>query len=109
MTHPVDRTELALSVGVSNAAITNIVNELIRAGLVQEVDSQHISGSRGRRRIGLRIDGTGGYVMGINVLATNVSIVLADIRGSVIDEIDVNPTQIRNPHRTLSQIQESAF
>ena len=35
----IDRTELALSVGVSNAAITNIVNELIRAGLVKEVDS----------------------------------------------------------------------
>ena len=104
----VDRTELALSVGVSNAAITNIVNELLRAGLVQEVDSQHSPGTRGRRRIGLRIDGTGGYVMGINVLATNVSIVLADICGGVIDEIDVNPTQIRDPARTLSQIQESA-
>ena len=82
------RTELALSVGVSNAAITNIVNELLRAGLVQEVDSQHSPGTRGRRRVGLRIDGTGGYVMGINVLATNVSIVLADICGGVIDEID---------------------
>jgi predicted NBD/HSP70 family sugar kinase len=104
----VDRTELALSVGVSNAAITNIVNELLRAGLVQEVDSQHSPGTRGRRRVGLRIDGTGGYVMGINVLATNVSIVLADICGGVIDEIDVNPTQIRDPTPTLAQIQESA-
>ena len=104
----VDRTELALSVGVSNAAITNIVNELIRAGLVQEVDSQHSSGNRGRKRVGLQIDGTGGYVMGVNVLATTVSIVLADIRGNVIDETDVNPTQIRNPHHTLSEIQKTA-
>ena len=104
----VDRTELALSVGVSNAAITNIVNELIRAGLVQEVDSQHSSGNRGRKRVGLQIDGNGGYVMGVNVLATTVSIVLADIRGNVIDETDVNPTQIRNPHHTLSEIQKTA-
>jgi len=104
----VDRTELALSVGVSNAAITNIVNELLRAGLVQEVDSQHSPGTRGRKRVGLQIDGTGGYVMGVNVLATNVSIVLADICGSVIDETDVNPTQIRNPDQTLSEIQKTA-
>ena len=73
----IDRTELALSVGVSNAAITNIVNELIRAGLVKEVDSQHSSSNRGRKRVGLQIDGTGGYVMGVNVLATTDSIVLA--------------------------------
>ena len=53
----VDRTELALSVGVSNAAITNIVNELLRAGLVREIDSQHSSGTRGRKRVGLQIDG----------------------------------------------------
>tara|TARA_X000000950_G_scaffold287406_1_gene399549 strand:- start:1817 stop:3067 length:1251 start_codon:yes stop_codon:yes gene_type:complete len=104
----VDRTELALSVGVSNAAITNIVNELLRAGLVREIDSQHSSGTRGRKRVGLQIDGTGGYVMGVNVLATNVSIVLADICGSVIDETDVNPTQIRNPDHTLSEIQKTA-
>ena len=104
----VDRTELALSVGVSNAAITNIVNELLRAGLVREIDSQHSSGARGRKRVGLQIDGSGGYVMGVNVLATNVSIVLADICGSVIDETDVNPTQIRNPDHTLSEIQKTA-
>jgi predicted NBD/HSP70 family sugar kinase len=104
----VDRTELALSVGVSNAAITNIVNELLRVGLVREIDSQHSSGTRGRKRVGLQIDGTGGFVMGVNVLATNVSIVLADICGGVIDETDVNPTQLRNPDHTLSEIQKTA-
>lgn len=104
----IDRTELALSVGVSNAAITNIVNELLRVGLVREIDSQHSSGTRGRKRVGLQIDGTGGYVMGVSVLATNVGIVLADICGTVIDETDVNPTQIRNPDHTLSEIQRTA-
>ena len=35
----IDRTELASLIGVSNAAITNIVNELIAANIVQETIS----------------------------------------------------------------------
>ena len=68
----IDRTELALSVGVSNAAITNIVNELLIAGIVSETNSQQNLKHRGRRRVSLQIENKGGFVLGINVLASYV-------------------------------------
>ena len=104
----IDRTELASLIGVSNAAITNIVNELIVADIVQETISSGDSVARGRKRVGLQIDRSGGFVLGITAIATSVSIVLANIRGEVIDEIDVDPTQIENPDHTLKQIHKKA-
>ena len=77
----IDRTELASLIGVSNAAITNIVNELIAANIVQETISSGDSVARGRKRVGLQIDRSGGFVLGITAIATSVSIVLANIRG----------------------------
>ncbi len=104
----IDRTELASLICVSNAAITNIVNELIAADIVQETISSGDSSARGRKRIGLQINRSGGFVLGITAIATNVSIVLANICGEVVDEIDVDPTHIQNPENTLKQIYEKA-
>ena len=104
----IDRTELASLIGVSNAAITNIVNELIAANIVQETISSGDSVARGRKRVGLQIDRSGGFVLGITAIATSVSIVLANIRGEVIDEVDVDPTHIENPEHTLNQIHKKA-
>ena len=104
----IDRTELASLIGVSNAAITNIVNELIAADIVQETISSGDFVARGRKRVGLQIDRSGGFVLGITAIATSVSIVLANIRGEVIDEVDVDPTYIENPEHTLKQIHKKA-
>ena len=104
----IDRTELALSVGVSNAAITNIVNELLIAGIVTETNSQQNLKHRGRRRVGLQIENKGGFVLGINVLASYVSIVLADINGNLIEEKEVKPQNIKDPADTFSDIKIAA-
>ncbi len=54
--------------------------------------------------MGLRINGAGGFVLGVNVLATNVSVVLADICGHVIDRVDLNPRRIEDPNKTLDEL-----
>ena len=100
----IDRTELAARIGVSNAAITNITGELLAAGLIEEVKTDKNTVNRGRKPVGLRINGTGGFVLGVNVLATNVSVVLADICGHVIDRVDLNPRRIEDPNKTLDEL-----
>ena len=100
----IDRTELAARIGVSNAAITNITGELLAAGLIEEVKTDKNTVNRGRKPVGLRINGAGGFVLGVNVLATNVSVVLADICGHVIDRVDLNPRRIEDPNKTLDEL-----
>ena len=100
----IDRTEIATSVRLTNAAISNIVNELIQANLIVEAQATHSVVRRGRRRVGLKINPRGGYVLGVSAVATNSSIVLADIGGRSIDEIKFVPDQIDDPFKTLDQI-----
>ena len=50
----VDRTALSTAVKRTNAAISNIVNELIQANLIVEGQATHAVVQPGRRRVGLK-------------------------------------------------------
>ena len=88
----VDRTALSTAVKRTNAAISNIVNELIQANLIVEGQATHAVVQPGRRRVGLKIHPPGGYVLGVSAIATNSSIVLADIGGQRIKKSNLFQT-----------------
>ena len=100
----IDRTEIAGLVGITNAAITNIVNELIRSRLVEEGPSSVIALTRGRKRVGLWINKHGGYVLGVSVLATHASVTLSNLLGTVIDEVSFYPKSPADPFNTLDEV-----
>ena len=100
----IDRTEIAGLIGITNAAITNIVNELIRSRLVEEGPSSVISVNRGRKRVGLWINKHGGYVLGVTVLATHASVTLSNLLGTVIDEVSFYPKSPADPFNTLDEV-----
>ena len=100
----IDRTEIAGLVGITNAAITNIVNELIRSRLVEEGPSSVIALTRGRKRVGLWINKHGGYVLGVSVLATHASVTLSNLLGTVIDEVSFYPKLPADPFNTLDEV-----
>jgi hypothetical protein len=89
----IDRTTLSKATGLTNAAMTRIVQELIDAKLLKDV-GQLQSDGRGRRRSGLAIEETGGYVLGISILAFNSRIVLSSISGEIIDSLPIEPTEL---------------
>jgi len=100
----IDRTEIAGLIGITNAAITNIVNELIRSRLVEEGPSSVIALTRGRKRVGLWINKHGGYVLGVSVLATHASVTLSNLLGTVIDEVSFYPKSPADPFNTLDEV-----
>jgi predicted NBD/HSP70 family sugar kinase len=104
----IDRTEIAVLVGITNAAVTNIVNELIRSRLVEEGAPSGISHNRGRKRVGLSINKEGGFVLGITVLQTHASVTLADLLGNVIEEIYFYPKSPSDPYSTLDEVAHHA-
>jgi len=72
---------------LSRAAVTAIINDLIETGLIQETESR--SGSSGRPPIILEINPASGYVIGIDIGATHLSLVLANFAANVIDELEI--------------------
>ena len=100
----IDRTRLAEESGLTNAAMTKIVQELIDAKLLKEVGQLKTSGGRGRKRTGLAINETGGYVLGISILAFNSSIALTDLVGNTVDVLSIRPRDISNAQQTLDEV-----
>lgn len=78
--------------GLTRAAVTSIINDLLAAGLVREVESRFPSG---RKPIVLEINPDQGYVIGIDMGATHVNIILADFAARVIREFE-SPIDICN-------------
>ncbi|RME17482.1 MAG: ROK family transcriptional regulator [Alphaproteobacteria bacterium] len=85
------RIDLAVRTGVSPATITAITQEMIRAGLIEEVASEAgRSGGRGRPRVSLKLRGAAHLIAGIKVSFRTLSIVLIDFEGKMLAE-DTRP------------------
>jgi predicted NBD/HSP70 family sugar kinase len=79
---PISRTEVAAEAGLAQATVTNIVRDLLEAGLVREVASGPSTG--GRRPILLEIDPAGGYALGLKLTPQAFILALTDLDGNVV-------------------------
>jgi len=81
------RIDIAQTTGVSPATVTALCQQLIQAGLVEEVAPvDPPSGQRGRPRVALRLRGTAHLIAGMKVSARIVSAVLIDFEGTTLTE-----------------------
>lgn len=81
----ISRVELARQVNLTRAAVTGIINDLVNAGLVREVDG---SSAGGRTPIVLEINPRRGFVVGVDMGATHVTLLLADFSARLILELE---------------------
>lgn len=78
------RADLARKMGLSRAAISSIVNDLLNIGVIREA-AEGLA-SRRRRSVLLEINPASGYVLGVDMGATHLGLVLADYSARVIAE-----------------------
>jgi predicted transcriptional regulator len=76
------RADLARQIGLTRSAITTIVNDLLRLGVIREME-ENGSTTGGRRPIPLEINPQRGYVAGIDLGATHVAIEITDYSKSI--------------------------
>ncbi len=101
----ISRAELARQMDLTRAAVTTIVNDLIKEQLVHETENGPATG--GRRPILLEINPHHSLVVGIDMGATHLTIVLTDISAHIIDEIEEPFDVKRGPKLCLQQLDES--
>lgn len=97
----ISRAELAHRMDLSRAAMTTIVNDLLKSGIVHETESRN--GQSGRPPIMLQINPTRGRVIGIDMGATHLTIALANLASQVIDEIEIPFDITQGPIPCLAQ------
>ena len=105
----VSRADLAEEMGLTRAAVTVIVNDLITNGIILETESR--TTSSGRPPVVLEINPKRGLVAAIDMGATHLSVALGDFSARILEEteiafrIDSGPEEcIRDANRILHQL-----
>ncbi len=80
----ISRTELADQMGLTRAALTVIVNDLLESEVILEAESRAIP--NGRPPVVLEINPKRGLVAAVDMGATHVNIALADFSAKIVDE-----------------------
>ena len=75
---PIARIDLAEATRISRATVTTVTAELLRAGLISEVEDESDKLGRGRPRVDLKIDGTAHFIAGVKIANRSLSLVLID-------------------------------
>lgn len=78
----ISRADLARKMGLSRAAISSIVNDLLAINVIREAADGPATG--GRRAVLLEMNPECGYVLGIDIGATHLGLMLADFSARVV-------------------------
>lgn len=90
----ISRSDLAESMGLTRAAVSLIVNDLVGSGVVQEAETR--SRPSGRPPVTLEINPQRGLVGGVDIGATHISVSIADFTARILQEIEI-AFDIKNP------------
>lgn len=98
------RADLAKAAGLTQAAITKIVAALINMGIISEVGL--IVAKRGRRSIGLQINGDLYQVIGVKFSRLSYSIGVFDICGKIYVQKTTNIQMSNEPKHILKDMKQ---
>src|SRR4051812_15495164 len=100
---PTSRAELSKITGLSKQTMSEVIRTLEEGGWVREKGVT--SGRIGRTAITYEVNGDAGYAIGVDMGATTTRIVLGNIVGNVVGEIDY-PSDRRGGYHLIDQVQE---
>jgi len=98
---PISRADLARLMGVRRGAVSLLVNELLRSGLVFE--GAKGESKRGRKPMHLHIDTRRRCVLAVDISASRTSVLVADQLGHPLLDVTDFPTPER-PHALVKEL-----
>jgi len=99
------RSDLAALTGISRSAITEITQNLLDMGLLQEFPVIQEKQGRGRPAVSLRFNPSHGYFIGVSVTDTPSLVILADMQGNVVGECEIPPSDA--PQKLATTIRQA--
>jgi glucokinase-like ROK family protein len=98
----ISRADIAKQTNLSRSTVSNIVNELLDANLVQESGTGRSQG--GRRPILIECNYQAGYVAGVELGATHLFVVVTDLEPKTIVELERDFDLTVGPEAGISQV-----
>lgn len=98
----ISRAQLAAMLGLSRAAVTGIVDDLLRRRVLLEIGSRSSNG--GRRAVLLDLNPQLGRLLGIDIGATHIRMVMTDLAAQVMAETETSWAIESGPEACLQQL-----
>ena len=98
----ISRTDLAEEMGLTRAAVTLIVNDLLENGVILEAESRAIP--NGRPPVVLEINPKRGLVAAVDMGATHINIALTDFSAKIVEEISLPFDIKQGPQVCLAEV-----
>jgi len=95
------RADLSRELGLTRAAVTVIINDLLNDGYVREAETKY---SGGRRPAILEVSPDKGYVIGVDLGATHLQVCLADFSAAIIHELEIDINIEDGPESCLNKV-----
>jgi len=98
----ISRADLAEKMGLTRAAVTVIINDLISSGIILE-NTESRSTASGRPPVALEINPDRGLVAAVDMGAMHLSVALGDFSARILEEIEVPFRVDQGPKESLQQ------
>lgn len=95
------RTDLAEEMGLTRAAVTIIINDLISSGIIVETESR--TTTSGRRPVVLEINPLHGLVAAIDMGANHLAVALGDFSARILEEVEIDFRIEDGPEKCLEE------
>jgi predicted NBD/HSP70 family sugar kinase len=99
------RSDLAALTGISRSGLTEIMQNLIEMGLLEEFPFIQEKQARGRPAVSLRFKASHGYFVGVSITDARSPVILADMQGNVVAEYEIPANS--TPEKTVSAIRRA--
>lgn len=99
---PLSRTQITELSGLSVGAVSQIVNDLLEDGWVNEVGESEYTG--GRRQVMLRLNPVAGYVIGLKLMENRVVCAVSDLETTVLNYVEHPLTGVHTPAATAEML-----
>ena len=80
---PLPRVAIARRTGLSRPTVSSLMEILLREGLVREGDLMNSSAVGGRRAVEVHFNASAGYVVGVDVGRTHLTMILANLAAEI--------------------------
>lgn len=100
--HRASRAEIAKELELSSPTASNIVDSLLKKGLLKELGYVDAGKNGGRRPMLLEFNARAGYVVGVDLSGSKIAVCLADLDGTVLGRKTQRLREASNPAGSIA-------
>lgn len=101
---PMSRKDIAHYIGLTPAAVTILVSDLIKLGLMNEVGHLEEEKRVGRKKILVDVNYAYKYVVGVNMESDDLSIGVGTLKGDILYKEHLDLSTYHSPHKYLEEL-----